>query len=146
MTKTLYRVLNKRSGEYISDVAGFIRYEDYVSPHTSFVYDLQDALAIKRIGEKIYKLAQKDNSYTKKEREKYTIPILVKVNIDDVPLSFNAIKQAIDSAPLLGLTGTEAVRQARWQRVRRYKEYLHYDLTTLTHNYIYNEGIQIDIY
>lgn len=88
------------------------------------------------------KAIRKSSQIPEKLKEKITQdPIIVPINIDEVRISLEEAERAIDSAPVLGLTSREAIRYARWQRVRLYKQYLHYDTATPSHRYIYAHGV-----
>lgn len=142
MGKKIYRIVNPVTGEYISEVHGMMRYEEYDGVNRAYVYDLADATFITKQAKEMNKAIRKSGQIPEKLKEKIAQdPIIVPINIDDVRISLEEAERAIDSAPVLGLTGREAIRYARWQRVRMYKQYLHYNTQTPSHRYIYAHGV-----
>lgn len=141
MSKRLYRVMDPVNESYYSEVSGCVRLEEYNYVNRAYAYDKTDALAIAKSVERLNEELMKIDSIPDEVKNKYqSKPIVVEITIDDVRISKAEQVAAINSAPALGLSGSEAIRQARWRRVRRYKEYYHYDPRTLSHQYIYTHS------
>lgn len=138
MGKKIYRIVNPVTGEYISEVHGMMRYEEYDGVNRAYVYDLADATFITKQAKEMNAFIRKSKEFPDKVKKTLAQdPIIIPISINEVRISLEEAERAIDSAPFLGLTGSEAIRHARWQRVRRYKQYLHYNPQTPSHRYIY---------
>lgn len=138
MSKKIYRIMNPVSEDYYSEVSGCLRLEEYNRIDAAYVYNKADALSICKAVQDVNSVIQKMKQIPDSAKENHLVdPIIVQIDISDVKISPAEERAAINSAPLLGLSGQEAIQQARWQRVRRYKNYLHYDPNTPSHQYIY---------
>lgn len=138
MTKKIYRIYNPGTEEYISEVHGMMRYEAYNKVDSAYAYDLQDALDILKHAKSMNKFIADNDEFPTKMREGCRqAPIIIPISINEVRISMDEATAAIDTAPTLGLSGEDAIRQARWRRVRKYKQYLHYSTRTPSHKYIY---------
>ena len=106
MGKKIYRIVNPVTGEYISEVHGMMLYEEYDGVNRAYVYDLADATFITKQAKEMNKAIRKSGQIPEKLKEKIAQdPIIVPINIDDVRISLEEAERAIDSAPVLGLTG-----------------------------------------
>ncbi|PEH03802.1 hypothetical protein CP356_08245 [Lactobacillus sp. UMNPBX5] len=121
----IYRLFDTNTKSYISVIGGVIRYDKKITYNSAFVYDLQDALLIKQTISRTYKKYQNKEDipdYCKK----FTIPVLVPVNISEVLISNSEREFAIRSAPYLGISKEQALVNAKWQKIRKYKHYFHF--------------------
>lgn len=104
----IYRLFDTNTKSYISVIGGVIRYDKRITYNSAFVYDLQDALLIKQTISRTYKKYQNKEDipdYCKK----FTIPVLVPVNISEVLISNSEREFAIRSAPYLGISKEQAL-------------------------------------
>lgn len=142
MSKQIYRIINPATEEYISEVHGMMRYEEYDGVNRAYAYDLADATFITNQAKEMNEFIRKSNQFPEDVKKRLAQdPVIIPISIDEVRISLEEAERAIDSAPVLGLTGREAIRYARWQRVRLYKQYLHYNTATPSHKYIYAHGV-----
>lgn len=123
----LYRLIDPSTNCYISEVYSFVRYEETIGPDSAFIYDKQDALFIRNRLIKLYRKLDKGDNNTLSVNPCKN-PQLIPVTIEDVFLSDSDMRQAIYSASALGITLNQAINNVRWQRVRKYKNLLHFGL------------------
>lgn len=137
----LYRVEQGNKGIFLSMVAGCMRSESYDSVDSAYAYP-------KSIAVKIIRMAKLGNAAIRKSKN---IPdyvknqlcddiYLVPISIDDVQLSDRELASAISSSLTKGINPKDGIRQARWERVRKYENWFDYDFHTPSHKYIYTHS------
>ena len=123
----LYRIIDPSTNCYISEVYGFVRFEDTIGPDSAFIYNKQDALFIRNRLIRLYRNLDKGDNNTLAVNPCKN-PQLIPVTIEDVFLNDSDMMQAIDSASALGITLNQSINNVRWQRVRKYKNLLYFGL------------------
>ena len=66
MGKKIYRIVNPVTGEYISEVHGMMRYEEYDGVNRAYVYDLADATFITKQAKEMNAFIRKSKEFTDK--------------------------------------------------------------------------------
>lgn len=70
MGKKIYRIVNPVTGEYISEVHGMMRYEEYDGVNRAYVYDLADATFITKQAKEMNKAIRKKRSNPRETQRK----------------------------------------------------------------------------
>ncbi|MCC4350305.1 hypothetical protein LMB24_03295 [Limosilactobacillus reuteri] len=139
MSKKVYRVLDENSGTYLSQVAGFLCFEEYKKVDSAYVYDKQQATKMVRLMNAARsKMLNAGNLPPKLEENlrEQTLAI-IEVELKDIRLSLAEVAMALKAADAKKISKEQAFKNAQWERIRRYHDYYDYDITTPSHRYIY---------
>ena len=130
----IYRVAADDSDEFVSMVSGFMRFEEYNKVDSAYVYTKKNATEIMNLANRMSEKLRKDPNIPASVCQ---TTHLQEVDINDVLLSHKEIASAVDKSLSLGIDIELAIRVARWERVRKYQEWYHYNSHTPSHRYIY---------